>query len=152
MTISQQFPQLPHGGYRKTSECSNEYNCIAWALGETNRWYDPEFAPGFGCYWPDDVSRGRGVNAVAELFEKVAGYVHCGQSEGLEDGFQKICIYYDFHGDFGHVALQTASGKWSSKLGGREDIEHNQPNGLCGGSSSYGEIAFFMKRPVQRLS
>jgi hypothetical protein len=50
------------------------------------------------------------------------------------------------HPEFGieHVARQLRSGKWTSKLGDWEDIEHDDPYALeC---EDYGKIAKFMKR------
>jgi len=38
------------------------------------------------------------------------------------------------------------SGKWTSKLGRLEDIEHDTPDDVAGGV--YGEVAGFMKRAI----
>ncbi|HEY7428267.1 MAG TPA: hypothetical protein VH682_28795 [Gemmataceae bacterium] len=35
------FPRLNGTAYRITSPASDVYNCIAWAAGETNRWWWP---------------------------------------------------------------------------------------------------------------
>lgn len=42
----------------------------------------------------------------------------------LEPGLEKIAIYVAADGVVSHVARQLGSGVWTSKLGPREDIEH----------------------------
>ena len=49
-------------------------------------------------------------------------------------------------GEFTHVALQLPTGRWTSKLGGLEDIEHDTLKALEG--IDYGEPVRFMKRPA----
>ena len=41
---------------------------------------------------------------------------------------------------------QTPGGKWSSKLGKAEDIEHDTPDDVAGGI--YGEVVQILKRRV----
>ncbi|MCG8587287.1 MAG: hypothetical protein MI757_21490 [Pirellulales bacterium] len=45
-----------------------------------------------------------------------------------------------------HAARQLPDGRWTSKLGKAEDIEHDSANDVAGGL--YGEVVEFMKRPV----
>jgi hypothetical protein len=45
-----------------------------------------------------------------------------------------------------HAARQLPSGKWTSKLGKGEDIEHDSPYDVGGGV--YGEVMQVMKRAV----
>ncbi|HEX4644075.1 MAG TPA: hypothetical protein VH598_00545, partial [Verrucomicrobiae bacterium] len=48
-----------------------------------------------------------------------------------------------------HAAIQTEDGKWRSKLGDFEDIEHNLLSSLEG--TWYGTVTSkFLKRPRQR--
>jgi hypothetical protein len=44
----------------------------------------------------------------------------------------------------GHASRQLPSAKWTSKLGGSEDIEHDTPDDVAGGI--YGEVVQIMKR------
>jgi hypothetical protein len=60
-----------------------------------------------------------------------------------EQGFEKIAIYTD--GDeYMHAARQLEDGKWTSKMGPDEDVEHNEPEDLAG--PCYGNVSIFMKR------
>ncbi len=65
----------------------------------------------------------------------------------LEPGFEKIAVYEDIDGEFCHASRQLPSGKWTSKLGPNEDIEHSTPKGVEGGG--YGKCSAFLKRPIK---
>jgi hypothetical protein len=45
-----------------------------------------------------------------------------------------------------HAARQLPNGKWTSKLGKGEDIEHDTPDDVSGGI--YGEVVEIMRRPI----
>ena len=45
-----------------------------------------------------------------------------------------------------HAARQLPGGKWTSKLGKAEDIEHDTADVVAGGI--YGEVVELMKRPI----
>jgi hypothetical protein len=79
-----------------------------------------------------------------DLFKR-RGYELC-QDDSFEDGVEKVAIYLHER-DFGftHVARQTPTGMWASKLGGWADIEHATLDGLT--SESYGAARIIMKRP-----
>jgi hypothetical protein len=76
------------------------------------------------------------------------GYSEC-QENSLEAGSEKIAIYAtrDIDGTLSptHAAKQLPNGKWSSKLGIFEDIEHLALDALDG--PVYGTAVCFMKRP-----
>jgi hypothetical protein len=139
--IETDFPRLVTTGYSVKSPPSQNYNCIAWAAGATDRWWWPD---SFGISsWPTSAPRVETLDAFIEAFESL-GYTACQDAE-YENGFQKIAIYADPHGTPKHAARQIAPSTWTSKLGKIEDIEHSL-EGLEG--SGYGSIAVFMKRPV----
>ena len=63
----------------------------------------------------------------------------------MEPGFEKVAL----HGDiffYSHAARQLPDGKWTSKLGKDQDIEHDTPFDVAGGL--YGEVVQIMKGPV----
>jgi hypothetical protein len=62
----------------------------------------------------------------------------------LESGFEKIALFA-LEGLPKHAARQLQSGRWTSKLGRLEDIEHTLDD-LTG--ALYGSVALVMKRPV----
>jgi len=73
------------------------------------------------------------------------GYVVC-QDGTLEDGYEKIVIYAKGSSSLEptHAARQLANGRWTSKLGQLEDIEHDSPVVVEG--PSYGKAVLYMKR------
>lgn len=71
------------------------------------------------------------------------GYSVC-KDPAYEINFEKIAIFADAAGKPTHAARQLHSGKWTSKLGNSEDIEHAL-GGISG--SKYGVVAVIMKRP-----
>jgi hypothetical protein len=62
----------------------------------------------------------------------------------LEAGFERVCIYVNEDGLPQHVARQLESGRWTSKIGRYEDIEHPTLSGLEG--KEYGKAKIVMKR------
>ena len=63
----------------------------------------------------------------------------------LEPGFEKVALYGDSE-YYTHAARQLPSGKWTSKLGKAEDVEHDSPADLSGGV--YAEVVLVMKRTL----
>ena len=63
----------------------------------------------------------------------------------MEPGFEKIALFATDQAVPLHAARQLASGRWTSKLGEREDIEHALRD-LEG--EIYGTVVLIMKRPV----
>ena len=73
------------------------------------------------------------------------GYHDCGDAV-FEPGFDKVAIC-GLGMIYTHVARQLPGGKWTSKLGKGEDIEHDTPDDVAGGI--YGEVMQIMKRPIR---
>jgi hypothetical protein len=139
-TIEKAFPKLRKQGYKITSVDAVDYNCFAWVLNDTTRWWSPALD---GCYWPDGFSAALTVANFVRLFKLVSGYEPCSHCR-YERGFEKIAIYADNEGNVTHAARQTESGKWTSKLGDWEDIEHDTLEALEG--DFYGKVRQFLKR------
>jgi hypothetical protein len=134
------FPRLTAINHRPTSPPSAEYNCVAWAAGDTAHWWQP------GVYWPTETAPDDYGIGVLELAFRSLGYEDCGADESLEPGFEKVALYGGT-AFYTHAALQTLNGKWSSKLGKAEDIEHDSPDDVAGGV--YGEVVQILKRAVR---
>lgn len=137
--IEKSFPKLQDGGYRITSLDTVDYNCIAWAAGDTEAWWWPD--PLNMYYWPIGVSRAETLEAFIEAFVAL-GFTPCDAAE-YEKSFEKVAIYVDTSGQPTHAARQLSSGLWTSKLGNLQDIEHDI-DGVSGGL--YGSVAVIMKR------
>jgi hypothetical protein len=134
------FPRLTASNHRLTSPADANYNRIAWAAGDMEHWWQP------GLYWPlagplDDF----GIAALEQAL-RTLGYEDCGTNDHLESGFEKVAIYGN-NLFYTHAAKQTANGKWSSKLGKAEDIEHDSADDVAGGL--YGEVVEILRRPFQ---
>lgn len=138
------FPNLQSSSYRVTSPENQTYNCIAWAVGDTIKWWWPD-PDEYDAYWPSQLARSETLPAFVELFMSLS-YVPCGEPE-YEVGFERIAIFATTDGIPTHAAKQLPNGRWSSKLGKLEDIEHGLLD-LCG--SNYGSVARIMKRPVPK--
>ncbi len=136
------FPNLEAGNYAITSPSTPEYNCIAWATGDTETWWWPDANNQY--YWPDEVARDECLGAFKSVFEKL-GYQEC-ETGDYKEGYEKIAIYVDANNKPTHASRQLSSGIWTSKLGQIEDIEHPF-YGLD--SSKYGSVAVIMKRSMQ---
>jgi hypothetical protein len=85
-------------------------------------------------------------NETLEAFEAAFAtlrYVRCTDAS-LELRYEKIAIYASTAGVPTHAARQLHTGRWTSKLGHLEDIEHSSPDALI--SNSYGSPVLFMRR------
>ncbi|MDA2924872.1 hypothetical protein MYX65_09500, partial [Acidobacteria bacterium AH-259-L09] len=90
-TLESLFNNLADAPYNIISEVWAEYNCVAWAAGETYRkWWpiDPPFA-----YWPESTSREETLDSFILAF-KTLGYEPC-DDDKLETGYEKVAIYVD---------------------------------------------------------
>jgi hypothetical protein len=121
--LRQLFPQLFGGQYQLASGRTKRYNCLAWAAGHNDAWWE---APPNGV-WPPGVLDDGTVEAAIQLFENL-GYTRTDNSS-LEVGVDKVAIYGDKDG-YTHAARQLPNGKWASKIGKLQDIEHDSLDAL----------------------
>ena len=135
--IDKEFPSAV-GLHDKKSDATIRYNCIAFAAGDDTRWWSHE--PGYK--WP--ATRSPQISSLIEVFTSL-GYEPC-SSPALEAGYIKVALYHE-NNLWKHAARQIESGKWVSKMGGREDIEHDNPECLCG--QKYGIIHCIMRKAKQ---
>jgi hypothetical protein len=138
-SLVRSFPALRSGAFQVKSRKTSQYNCIAWAAGNNERWWDP--SPGY--YWPITARQGTLEELIA--YFKSLGFTEAAAEES-EAGVAKIAIY-EVGGDYTHAAKQLGNGKWSSKLGSSEDIEHESLASLEGDKPAYGKIAVVLKQP-----
>lgn len=140
-----QWPNLREGEFEETSLFDAFYNCIAWAMHDKQRWWEPSGLPEH--YWPKNARRDWTVEAFHEAFG-TRHFVPCDDGE-LEDGYEKLAIYWrpgtGAEDGFQHVARQLEDGRWTSKLGKAKDIAHPALDSLSG--DFYGEVAYYMRRP-----
>ena len=112
------FPNITAQNYRKTSDRTPAYNCIAHAIGNFNNWWWPHE----DAYWPPNCSSHDIMEAFHLMFLSL-DYCEC-QNGSFEEAFEKIALYA-LNDVPTHAARQVSNGQWSSKLGTYIDIEHS---------------------------
>lgn len=136
-------PRLKRTPYALTSPETNENNCIAWAVGDVDRWWWP-FQGVSQAYWPPGVARDETLAAFIAAFA-TQGFAPCADGR-VELGFERIAVFTDPNGKPTHAAKQVPGGRWwSSKLGPLEDISHIL-YGLEG--PPYGTVTQYLRRPI----
>ena len=139
--LNSSLPCLTNDNFDLTSPLDNTYNCIAWAAGDSSRWWWPGSSQ---TYWPKPGVRLE-LAAFRDAFNDL-GYLettNCGSPEN----FERVAIY-EKDGKPTHAARQLEDGKWTSKLGTAWDISHDL-DALNGGE--YGQPALIMERPRKTL-
>jgi phenylalanyl-tRNA synthetase alpha subunit len=139
--IEDSYPNLLSTDYQVTSQDTIDYNCVAWAAEDQERWWWPK--PNNQDYWPLNVPREETIDAFMMAFQSL-GYEVC-QNCDWETVYQKIAIY-TLNDKPTHVARQLSDGTWTSKLGQYEDIQHHCLEGLEG--KQYGKVTVIMKRSL----
>jgi hypothetical protein len=138
-TPTANFPRLNPTNHRITSPATGVYNCLAWAAGEDHQWWEP------GKYWPCPLlgNNFKVDDVIAAL--RTVGYDPC--PDGFpEVGYERVAIFADGWDDPTHAARQLPDGRWTSKLGPDEDIEHDTAADVAGGL--YGDVVQFMRRAI----
>ncbi len=133
-----------------TSEPTMVYNCIAWALGQRNEWWEP-YSPGSipeaRVYWPAGLPHNRDPETLRQLFQQ-EGFTDC-ENGDFDPAVVKIALYRIPDGNGGyrwtHAARQLKTGLWTSKLGSSYEVTHRKPDDLDG--ALYGTVYAYMSKP-----
>lgn len=134
--IDRQF-QSAVGKYRITSATNSGYNCIAFAAGSTAEWWS--HFPGYK--WP--APRSPLIGSLISVFQSLGFEERPSTDLSLDPDFEKVALYAK-GGLWKHASRQLPDGKWTSKLGPDEDIEHDTPECFCG--DFYGTIHCVMRK------
>ena len=141
------FPNLNATGETITSKIDPNYNCIAWAFGDTENWWEPWgliLPSAFPPYrWPDNLAHDNTLDTYIDFY-RAHGF-QVSDSEEYEDGYEKIALYVN-KDEVCHAARQLRDGIWTSKLGDKEDIKHGLRDLEGSGEFRYGFVSAFMKR------
>lgn len=138
--LQAKFPRIKQGNYRYSSPVDIYYNCIAWAAGENDVWWEPDGA--YGYFWPLQAERVYTIAAYMQAFG-TKGFVPC-DSPSVEQGFVKVALYA-LKNFPTHASRQVSDGWWASKLGQNIDIEH-ELDALNGGE--YGSVVYYLRKQV----
>jgi hypothetical protein len=155
--LQAKLPNLKEGTYKRTSDPTGKYNCIAHAAYDcTLNWWP--LVGGFeekDRYWPKGAPQRRTINAFKKAFE-LQGFELCENGE-LDANYEKVVLYVSDKPTAKHplnapthMARQLPCGNWTSKLGPFIDIMHDKPERLIG--SEYGRIELFLRRSTRLLA
>lgn len=134
------FPGLKSDpDWKITSDPSDRYNCFAWAAKEKHRNWGPMKG-----YWPEACERHLSVESVCAVFATL-GYAQDRTELSAQD-VERVAIFSQNEVPT-HVALQLASGLWTSKLGENHDIQHRLES-LCG--DLYGNVRQILEQPREK--
>jgi len=137
------FPRLESLGYEETSSPTDEYNCLAFAAGIDDEWWEPNRG-----VWPEGIGEEDSLANLIEVYRRY-GYECCADGK-LEAGYYKIVLYGIEHGgytSYEHAARLGNDGRWYSKLGPDEDIAHASIEAVEG--PLYGRALQYMRRAIQ---
>lgn len=142
------WPALARTGYvAYEGSATTAYNCFAWAVGRTDIFLapDPPPWPGVVAYWPAGIPRDRSLEAFVECFATFDFALGERDHSGRE--FERIVLYGKAD-EPRHAARQLADGRWSSKLGHLEIIEHelNAFEGATAEFADFGPVLAFLER------
>lgn len=138
------------------SPITPKYNCVAYSLNREDIWYESidndDIRNGLcvllqrSIIWPEALSKGILINNYLELY-KLNGFEKVNDLDiSVEVGYVKIAIYGNTEQVFTHVCRQMEDGKWVSKLGSFQDVEHDDLEVLEG--SHYGKVMVVMKKKI----
>ena len=146
-SIRKNWPKLTEENARITSIDDRDYNCLAFVVGDSENFWWPKKEEGI--YWPNEFPFLNTLPNVLNMLKAKFNFEKC-DSSCLEIGYEKIAIYGEIESYLPkHYAKQLPNGKWKSKLGGLEDIEHDTLDAL--GGEFYGEPMAIVKRRIVTL-
>lgn len=96
-------------------------------------------------YWVKGVPAELTIAAFIQAYGTL-GFLPCESSE-FEAGLEKIALYATPDGEPAHAARQLSTGKWTSKLGRWEDVEHELDGLVC---EMYGTVRQILQRPLTK--
>lgn len=143
MELIMGFPNLRNDPYfHIKSEETDTYNCIAWAMGTSERWVSPKAnTPGY--WWPDGVDMDTKKESLIAAF-KAVGFSMANDNK-IEEGYDKVVLFAKGD-DWKHAARIIDDEVEYSKFGQGWDATHGH-NVLSG--ASYGYEYAYMKRPIE---
>lgn len=136
------FPNSFTEPFIETSPEDLNYNCVAWAVGDVNRWWEPD-PDCETTYWPTNVPQELTIHAL-KLAYQTLNFKEC-NTGSFEQGIHKIAIFSTDKIYYSHVCKQIDTLYWSSKLGRGMDVKHtlfSLENGL------YGDVVCFMQKQI----
>src|ERR1051326_8381676 len=125
---------------------TDDYNCIAYALGITDKKWWPSKRMTLDYDWPQHLPREDQYQETLDNFIRAfefKGFRVC-KSGKLRKQIEKVAIFVGPLGNPLHAARQLESGFWTSKCGDYEDIKHKSLS--CIEGNNYGKVAVYLCR------
>jgi len=139
--VEADFPSLVGLQFELSDEDFN-FNCLAYALGDCQNWWEPP--KGKGQYWPDGFPADLTVETVESIF-RMHGFTI--ETEDPYDPPQTDAIAIYAEGtEWTHFA-KFQNGVWSSKLGEGHDVTGVPIQRLEG--ELYGRVVKTLRRPLR---
>ena len=139
--IKSYWPNLSKEHFEFTSLKTISYNCLAWATGNNRNWMDMYVFQ--ARYDLDMDTLDHSAEGYASFLQQHFGFERCDNGD-FEKGMEKIALFEDNNKEWSHASRLLENGKWTSKMGRWEDIEHASLEVLQG--KFYGQLKIFMKR------
>lgn len=142
--------------FRLSSPREPECSCLSYVVGDKERhWWPPGplatrrsnllIQLGPPDVWPVDLPPDATLANVCALLSRL-GFVDCEDAVAIDPKTTLVvAIFLDSGTAPAHFAQQLPNGKWLSKLGGGNDIEHRTTHSVEGGAN--GTLAHKMCRP-----
>lgn len=137
--IRKTFPSLNDDNCEEKSARDFNYNCLAFALGDTHNWWEPPGQFGY-YYWPPGFSNDASVATVTAII-KLHGFV-VEIKPYVMPVAESVAIYAQGE-EWTHFA-RFANGMWLSKVGEDNDIAHSSLELLEG--ALYGKVVKVLSR------
>ncbi|TAE72750.1 MAG: hypothetical protein EAZ85_08915 [Bacteroidetes bacterium] len=102
--VIKEFPNSKKEPFEITSPETPEYNCLAWAMHDTQRWWDTEDDD----FWID-TNKDNLLQTLIEMCQKL-GFQICDNSQ-LKQNYEKIALFSVDNQYCTHVARQLNNGK-----------------------------------------
>ena len=141
------FPELGSDPFfRISSPLTTDYNCIAWAMGFTDRWVENTSTTLVNTvnarfiWWPPGVKDSRECDALIKAFEAIGFEIT--NDGGYDPIFDKAVLYTDGKG-WTHASRITGLGEEHSKFGEGWDAYHGKDKFR---NTDYGEPYAIMQR------
>ncbi len=141
------WPRLRPDNWRKTSDATGRYNCLAFANDNERKWWEAGQHGGI-FYWPPGIKDT--LDGWVEMFVR-QGYELTADRE-IEPGFEKIAIYIDLSDMLPSHVAKSDGRSWKSKLGRYQDIEHSSLDLLEGDQAcEYGIVEKVLRRRIKTV-
>lgn len=124
--------------FKILSPFSFQYNCIAFAMGLTDRWVDNSNIP---WHWWPPVEKGDSIEHLRDAFQYF-GFEECGMDDTIDELYDKVALYH-IANKWKHAARIVADGIYHSKFGESYDGCHSSGNVL---QAQYGTVCLIMRR------